>query len=628
MGDPRDSEECTALPLILIESLVLASHAFILIQQLFLHTWYRLRSVHIYIYIELTAFFLSRSLLFVFVFVCNLCVCMYVCMRTTIWTDDGDEQLPRSFCFTADMQDFVKVFGLTRDEMLMNQGAPAKEGTAFNLVGFSSGNADAVAEGSVSGKLYPTRGFIYMTERSGVALVIESDKMRSFIETFSFSERLDELVGGAERADVRRGSERDPGSAAAPPDDDEIASAVDNALKILSRRRRQQSAQVHETDATESRSDDGDDEQSVRDAFGEWPTISNAAPTTSFGERTALQDKMNAQHIKEQEARQKRLLSNKAMSSIIDMAARQQQEDAMRASELDSRGGVSAAQPSNPQYGPAPPPPLEGDLLLPLEPSGPSPMSTASFVVDGVEYRGDDYVTFGIDSPQVDFLVRRHKDGKMVLTDTFVYDSEADEYTRAIHGGSEVTVSSAARHYQHIYIQDWVPFTFESFEEDLGLEASANEQYEVTAVYFLPIVSRASEPLKIDLEEVYVLNGETKEIERAEVHGKSAVDPVLVVRDGKLYLEDANEQKSPLELYKEHVEKVEAAEELNNTQKRFMFANLKQETAALDASMRDKEKGGPSVETEVIDIDSLDVEEDTLLKDFDDGPDVPEADLE
>ena len=80
MGDPRDSEECTALPLILIESLVLASHAFILIQQLFLHTWYRLRSVHIYIYIELTAFFLSRSLLFVFVFVCNLCVCMYVCM--------------------------------------------------------------------------------------------------------------------------------------------------------------------------------------------------------------------------------------------------------------------------------------------------------------------------------------------------------------------------------------------------------------------------------------------------------------------------------------------------------------------------------------------------------------------
>ena len=35
---------------------------------------------YIYIYIELTAFFLSRSLLFVFVFVCNLCVCMYVCM--------------------------------------------------------------------------------------------------------------------------------------------------------------------------------------------------------------------------------------------------------------------------------------------------------------------------------------------------------------------------------------------------------------------------------------------------------------------------------------------------------------------------------------------------------------------
>ena len=167
-----------------------------------------------------------------------------------------------------------------------------------------------------------------------------------------------------------------------------------------------------------------------------------------------------------------------------------------------------------------------------------------------------------------------------------------------------------------------LPYQFDELgptEEEFG-----RSQFDVETVYLLPILSKPKERLRLNLEEAYELNGEKRCIERAVIHGDGGVDPVLVVRDGELFLEDAKKQKSPLQLYREYMAAKEEEEDINNMQKRFMFGNFN----ALRADRKLGEGNGGG------DDDALDAEfevdeiENDALKDFEEGPDVPESDLD
>ena len=119
----------------------------------------------------------------------------------------------------------------------------------------------------------------------------------------------------------------------------------------------------------------------------------------------------------------------------------------------------------------------------------------------------------------------------------------AEEYTRAAAADS---VPDGPRRYQHIFAKRMLPFQFDDL--DPTADEYGRDQFEVETVYLIPVLSSPAERLRLNLEEAYALNGETRRIERAVIHGDGGVEPVLVLRDGQLFLEDANKQKSPLEV--------------------------------------------------------------------------------
>ena len=428
---------------------------------------------------------------------------------------------------------------MTRDELLRNRGQAAQEGTQFYLKEFCAGSSEYNVEKGVSNVLDrnpSVTGLVYTTEGSGASIVIPSENIKEFIQSFKEFEEGCSFDGNDLEDEEKEGYEdereefsdsdvsettqnfRDIEDEGDDLSDEELESIVRNAKKILSSKRNVKQ------DVTKKRSERSGTK------YGSWP---NQRPTRKHRIQDRLDKPREARHDFplgiESEPRR-----NKAIDSILAAASREQQR---------SGGDVSGQRV---QYGPVTPPSADIGGTVALDPNGPSSLPTAQFEIENTTYNSSDFVMFDIDNSSVSFVIRKYKNGKMDLGEAFVYDKKKEDYS--LPQSIDNTVPRGPRFYQFIFSQRIVPYVFDSYEDSLDLEESDQMQYEVEAVYMIPILSNPTEPLKLDLEEVYMLNGELRKIERAKIEGSGGINPVLVVRNGRLFLEDEKEQKSPLEV--------------------------------------------------------------------------------